>query len=243
ELRNIAPTARLRTQIDDLASMAGRLDAEPKYSVNFFLDPNVEQRLSVLNADWQAPAGSRAATLIAALRKSAEIFGYYRRANAGEPVGLYNNTVREEWLKAQFRLCYERSSHRKSLPKMMFKMGANHLYHGLNATYAFPVGNLAHEFAIMNGMEGFGIMAVTFSPGRGYQGQPEWLKALLPSDPPTRPTLINLRPLRPAGGIIRRQRKVEDVQSFRQVLYGYDALMIFPNAPDADMQLSGLKAP
>ena len=58
------------------------------------------------------PCAARLAgpSLLDALVKSAEIYSYYRRAEKGEFVGLYNNTVREAWFKQRFLDDYRRSA-------------------------------------------------------------------------------------------------------------------------------------
>lgn len=46
--------------------------------------------------------GSRVAFLLDAVLLSDEIYGYYVRAEEGEVVGLWNNWVREDWMKQRF---------------------------------------------------------------------------------------------------------------------------------------------
>ncbi|MEO6580263.1 MAG: hypothetical protein ABIN83_03825 [Sphingomicrobium sp.] len=239
ELVRIAP-AKARRDVSSLKAMADKLDSRVKYDVGFLSDPTVESRLAALQKSWNPPVRSRARELLLALAKSAEIFGYYRRAEAGENVGLYNNTVREGWIKRQFVRCYDQAARSEPLPKFLFKFGANHMYHGMNSTSAFPIGNFAHEFAIAHSKEGYGIMAVTLSPGKGYDGVPEWLKALLPATPPTQSVLINLRPLRPMQRTIRLSANVVDQESYRRVIHGYEALLIIPTSRAAGRTLSGL---
>jgi hypothetical protein len=243
ELVKLAPDAAIAAEVRKLRAEAAKLDAEPKYSVHFLIAADTGSRLARLSERWRPKRGSRADWLLRALMTSAEIFGYYRRAEAGEYVGLYNNTVREDWLKRRFASCYAMAAKGERLPRALFKFGANHMYHGMNATSTFPIGNLAHEFAIMNGMDAYGIMTVSLGRGKGYAGVPEWLRALLPNEPPTQPVIIDLQPLRPVQRPLRLQRKVEDQESFRRVLHGYEALLIIPDSAAADMRLSGLSSP
>jgi len=242
ELATLAKDEVARVEVASLRALALKMDAEPKYSVNFLArDPEVLPRLERLRAGFGATPGSRADELLLALAKSAEIFGYYRRAEAGEPVGLYNNTVREAWMKRQFIACYRRASTAEALPKMLFKFGENHLYRGKNPTQAYPIGNFAHEFAIWNGSRAYGISVLSLAGESPYQHVPAWLRVLLPVEPPAVPTVIDLEGMRPRQRALRELVKVEEQWMFRDFINGFDALVILPNDRAADMSLSGLK--
>jgi hypothetical protein len=174
--------------------------------VNWLAAAPTSGDLAALAAVYPTVTGSRAARLLADLAKSAEIFGYYRRAEAGEFVGLYNNTVREQVLKQNFLERYRAVDSGRGLPRAMFKFGSNHLYHGRNPTQAFPIGNLAHEMAIANGAEAFGLFVIFLGDGyRSYQDYPAWLRTLLPANAPLVPTLVDLRALRPYQRLFREQ--------------------------------------
>ena len=193
-----------------------------------------------LAAVYPAPAGSRAARLLEGLAKSAEIFGYYRRAEAGEYVGLYNNTVREEVLKRNFLERYRAVATQERMPKAMFKFGANHLYHGKNPTQAFPIGNLAHEMAIADGATGFGLYVIALGDGyRSYADYPAWLRPLLPAEPPRAPTIVDLRALRPYQRLFREGVAPDQVWEQRALLHGYDAIVILPGSREGVRVLGG----
>lgn len=240
ELAKLAPDAALRVRVEELNTAALKLDAEPTYSVNFLIAPGITEKLEKLRADFAAKPGSRADEMLLGLVRSSEIFGYYRRAEAGEPVGLYNNTVRESWLKRLFMRCYRQMAAGKALPKAMFKFGANHMYRGKNPTQAFPIGNFAHEFAIANGREGYGIFILPLT-GRGYGETPAEIRAMLPAEAPTVPTVIDLRALRPLQRFLRAPLKDNESTAFREIINGYDAIVLLPGEGPATMKLSGLK--
>jgi hypothetical protein len=240
ELARTAPNRTARTEAEALLALARRLDAEPTYSVNFLIAPDTTARLEALRAAYGARPGSRADEMLLGLIRSSEIFGYYRRAEAGEPVGLYNNTVRESWFKRLFLRCYQRMATGGRLPRAMFKFGANHMFHGKNPTQAFPIGNFAHEFAIANGREAFGIFILPLT-GKGYGETPPELRALLPAEPPTTPQLIDLRPLRPLQRQLRAGLKDLKAVAMREILHGYDAIVLLPGEAPATMRLAGLK--
>jgi hypothetical protein len=240
ELARRAPNARLRAEVDELRTLALKLDAEPTYSVNFLIAPGITARLEKLRADFAAKPDSRADEMLLGLVRSSEIFGYYRRAEAGEPVGLYNNTVRETWFKRLFMRCYRQMAARGALPKAMFKFGANHMFRGKNPTQAFPIGNFAHEFAIANGHEAYGVFILPLI-GKGYGGTPPEIRVMLPAEAPSAPMVIDLRALRPLQRFLRASLKDSEATAFREIINGYDAIVLLPGESPATMKLSGLK--
>jgi hypothetical protein len=221
ELVKLAPTPAARLRAQALLDAARKDDDGPKYTVKWLVALTTQAELADLSAAF-GPTG-RGAELIARLTKSAEIFGYYRRAQAGEFVGLYNNTVREEELKANFLRRYHAASKGGVLPKAFLKFGTNHLYHGRNPTQAFPIGNLAHELAIVNGSRAFGLYVVAL--GEGYSSIadfPAWQRALLPARNLRVPTLVDLRPLRPYQRLFREKLDATEHAAFNALLHGYE---------------------
>jgi hypothetical protein len=240
ELVELAPGDVARARAQSLLDAARAADSGPRYSVNWLAAAPTSTDLSRLAAVYPAPAGSRAARLLAGLEKSAEIFGYYRRAEAGEFVGLYNNTVREEVLKANFLERYRAVAAHERLPKAMFKFGANHLYHGRNPTNAFPIGNLAHEMAIAQGAQAYGLYVIMLGDGyRSYRDYPAWLLPLLPAVEPREPTLVDLRALRPYQRLFRDTVAAADLWEQRGVLHGYDAIVLLPASRPGERHLAG----
>jgi hypothetical protein len=127
-----------------------------------------------------------------------------------------------------------------TLPKAMFKFGSNHLYHGKNPTQAFPIGNLVHELAIVNGMEAYGINVMPLGEKySGYKDFPAWLLVLLPVTEPTVPTLIDLRGLRRFQRIFREKLAPADVEGLRTLINGYDAIVLLPGSKQAVRKLGG----
>jgi hypothetical protein len=244
ELVTLAPDASARSEAQALLEAARTADAEPKYNVHWLIADTTPGALAALGEAFDAQPGSRAARLIAGLAKSSEIFGYYRRAEAGEYVGLYNNTVREEVLKANFLERYHAAAKRGALPKAMFKFGSNHLYHGRNPVQAFPIGNLAHELAIVNGMQAYGLYVQPL--GAGYvelKDLPEWMRPLLPASEPAAPTLIDLRALRPYQRLFREKVPPPDQWQLRDLINGYDALVLLPGSKPSSRKLGGRETP
>ena len=240
ELVELAPDEPARRAAVSLLATVQRLDPGPSYTLNWLGGPDAEAQIAALAALYRAQPGSRAARLLQSLATSAEIFGYYRRASAGEYVGLYNNTVREATMKTNFVEQYRRAAAGGTLPKAMFKFGANHLYHGKNPTQAFPIGNLAHELAIANGAEAYGLYVISLGPGyRSYADYPSWMRPLLPADEPRVPTLVDLRALRRYQRVMRAGVAPDDVWEQMALLHGYDALVILPGSRPAIRSVGG----
>ena len=240
ELIGLAPSARVKAELVEFRALAQKLDPEPTYSVNFLIAAGMTERLAKLRADFAAKPGSRADEMLFGLLRSSEIFGYYRRAEAGEHVGLYNNTVRESWFKRLFMDCYRRMAKGERQPKAMFKFGSNHMFHGKNPTQAFPIGNFVHELAIANGSTAFGIMIVPLL-GEGYKDVPPELRALLPRAAPEAPIVVDLRAFRPVQRFLRASLSDSETAAFREIVNGYEAIVVLPNEQPATMKLSGLK--
>lgn len=240
ELAGLMPNDKARAAIEKLLAEARAADPEPKYTVNWLIAPGTSAALASIEGQFQADGNARAYRLFEGLSDSAEIFGYYRRAEAGEWVGLYNNTAREEVLKAHFIERYRAAAKREGSPKAMFKFGGNHLYHGKNPTQAFPIGNLAHELAIFNGKEALGIYVLPLGPNyMSYADFPKWMLPLLPAKEPAVPTLINLRPLRPYQRLFREQAEVADQWMLRDLINGYDAIVLLPGSKPGSRNLGG----
>ena len=200
-------------------------------------DPRAQGRLEALQRAFGPPPGSRADFLLFGLVKSAEIFGYDRRAGAGEWVGLFNNTVREAQFKRNFMIRYRDAVKEGPAPRMLFKFGSWHMYHGRSPGGAFTIGNLAHELAISAGLDAYGVLLL---PGSTNWGElDEWLKPLLPSARPEQPTLVDLRALRPYQRLYRQQVAEKDQWQLRDVINAFDAIVVLPDGPEAEWTLTG----
>lgn len=244
ELHDITTAPALRARVDAVREHARKLEPQG-YGPNYLTDAAATPELEALQRDYAARPGSRADYLLKGLVKSAEIYGYYRRAEAGEPVGLYNNTVREQWMKDTFVADYRRAAAGGKTPKVMFKFGDWHMFRGMGPSGAYTTGNFAHEFAIANGMQAVGIELIPLRKEVNYDKDiPDYMRAVLPPKPPTEPTLIDLRPLRPVGKQFReRVADKADQWLNRAFVNGYEFVLILPNSRHADMKLSGLKSP
>ena len=240
ELVELAPNDAAREQAKQALAAGRAVDTGPRYSVHWLIDKDTPATIDSLRKAFAPRQQSRADYLLSNLAKSSEIFGYYRRAEAGEFVGLYNNTVREEVLKGHFLARYRVVAKNGALPKALFKFGSNHLYRGKNPTQAFPIGNLAHELAIVNGREAYGLFVMMLGEGyMSYDDYPAWLRPLLPKTPPQNPVVIDLRALRPYQRLFRQQVEAPQQWELQSLLHGYDAIVILPGSKPASWNLVG----
>ncbi len=244
ELERLAPDARRKEMVASVLADARATESDRAKMVDFLAkDPNTLGRLQELQKGFAAKSASKADALLTGLVKSAEIYSYYRRAEAGEMVGLYNNTVREDWLKRGFMARYRAAVKGGKLPKAFFKFGSWHMIRGRNPGGAWTTSNLAHEFAIANGKEGYGIDVVAYGGYTAYADAPAWLRPLLPAMPPEAPVLINLQPLRPISRLFTDQVEEKHRQRLRDQINGFEALVILPNSAKASWELTGFPVP
>lgn len=244
ELGRLAPTADTRAETAALLSEARAVRSREDFGPYLAKAVPTLARLEALKKSFAAKPGSRADTLLTGLAKSIEIYSYYTRAEAGEPVGLYNNTVREAWMKKNFLAHYTAETARRGKPaKSMFRFGANHMYHGKNPTQAFPIGNLAHELAIVNGQSAYGLYIVGFGGYTKWGETPGWMKPVLPAVEPAQPVLIDLRALRPVARYYALQVAEGDRWQLRDLIQGFDALVLLPGSSKATWALTGLPQP
>ncbi len=245
ELATLAPRPAVRTTCESLLSAAEAIEGSRGPHGNYLSDAgDALAQMTALREQFRTALGSRAQKLLDALVKSAEIYSYYRRAEKGEYVGLYNNTVREAWFKQGFMADYRRSiALGDALPKALFKFGDEHMYHGLNPIQAFPIGNFAHEFAIANGQDAYSMAVVPLGSYSKWSDMPDWLLPLLPPAPPAHPVLIDLRSLRPYQKLFRAKVAEKDQWQARVFINGYDAIVLLPESRKADMTLTGFANP
>jgi hypothetical protein len=233
ELIRYAPNARVKSMAVALLNEAQTKESTRAAFGKFIAaDPAALDKLTTLRNAFKAKHGSRADFLLAGLVKSAEIYSYYRRAEAGERVGLFNNTVREAWLKLGFFRHYKAARDKRAI----LKFGANHLGRGLNETNAWSLGNFLHELAISNGKEAFGIDLWSIQGGN-LPDDASWLKPLLPGK--LAPTVIDLVALRPVSRSLLEKLPEEDRAKLRREIFSWEALVILPSTGASTWNYTG----
>jgi hypothetical protein len=237
ELETLAPNPAVQATVSDLLAHVRTLERERKGYARFLHDdPKAQEKLEALQRAFAARPGSRADFLLTGLVKSAEIFGYDRRANEGEWVGLFNNTEREAQFKRNFNRRYREAS-LDAPPKVLFKFGSWHMYRGRSPGGAFTIGSFAHELAIYGGGDAYGLLVLPGSTK--WNERDTWMRPLLPADRPDQPTLVDLRALRPYQRLFRLQVAEGDQWQLRDLINAFDALVILPAGPEAEWTLTG----
>lgn len=244
ELVTLASNAATRATTQGLLDEARLKETRANQGAFIHDDPTTLPRLTALKTAFAAKPGSRADVLLTGLVTSARIYSYNRRANAGERVGLYNNTEREALFKRSFMTHYRQVATAKTLPRVMFKFGSWHGYRGRSPGGAFTIANFAHEFAIANGREAYGIVVV---PTGGYEAdvteEGPWMKALFPDGPPKQPVILDLRAIQPWSRVFVNQVPVEQQGALRDYIFAHDAVVVLPNSAKASWDLTGFPVP
>ena len=244
ELVTLASNAATRATTQGLLDEARLKETRANQGAFIHDDPTTLSRLTALKTAFAAKPGSRADVLLTGLVTSARIYSYNRRANAGERVGLYNNTEREALFKRSFMTHYRQVATAKTLPRVMFKFGSWHGYRGRSPGGAFTIANFAHEFAIANGKEAYGIVVV---PTGGYEAdvteEGPWMKALFPDGPPKQPVILDLRAIQPWSRVFVNQVPVEQQGALRDYIFAHDAVVVLPNSAKASWDLTGFPVP
>jgi hypothetical protein len=139
---------------------------------------------------------------------------------------------------------YRQVATAKTLPRVMFKFGSWHGYRGRSPGGAFTIANFAHEFAIANGREAYGIVVV---PTGGYEAdvteEGPWMKALFPDGPPKSPVILDLRAIQPWSRVFVNQVPVEQQGALRDYIFAHDAVVVLPNSAKATWDLTGFPVP
>lgn len=237
ELETLAPNPAVKGTVSALLAHVRTLEKDRKGYAKFLHDdPQAQERLEALQRAFAAGPGSRADFLLFGLVKSAEIFGYNRRAGEGEWVGLFNNTEREAQFKRNFSRLYRQASG-DGPPKVLFKFGSWHMYRGRSPGGAFTIGSFAHELAIYGGGDAYGLLVL---PGSTKWDEIDaWMRPLLPAQRPDQPTLVDLRALRAYQRLFRLQVAEKDQWQQRDLINAFDALVILPAGPEAEWTLTG----
>ena len=82
-----------------------------------------------------------------------------------------SNLKRAQLMKQNFLKYYNAAADSNKYPKVVFKLGSNHVSKGLNSTNVYDISNLVSELSVVNGMESTHIM-VTGIDGESAIGNP-----------------------------------------------------------------------
>lgn len=242
-LRELAPGAAARAVVDaQLAAadsgLAGALREKNPMRIWMFGGPT--DAYPALRGAFAAAANPEADALIEEMAETRAINQLYFDDRGGE-----SNERRALWNKRQLtRYLAAARDADGGLPRVMFKFGANHAMRGRSFVNVHDVGNLASELAEAEGGRSFHVM---LAPGAGTRHavldpttmrsttapvelQPS-LEPFAAAADPAAWTLFDLRTLR---GL--EHRRPEITAEMRQVIYGFDVLVILSGShPQAEL--------
>lgn len=234
-LREIAPTPAARAAADRAVAVAdsmlrSALQAKNLVGVMMFTGP--DSVVAALRPAYAPAPGSEADRIIEEMEQTLRI-------NAHQVGRRYHeaNTGRGRVMKTRFLRRYrEAVAAGDTLPRAMFKFGANHAMRGHSFVRFFDLGNAVHELAEMNGGRAFGLLALggrgteqagidptTFGYAPRPVDEPAWAKPLYDAADPAAWTLYDLRPLR----LPLAAGRLGDVHpGLARVIDGFDAVVI-----------------
>jgi len=244
-LAALAPAGPIRSDVDRLLNRARNEERNRKDFGNFLAaDRQTLPDLRRLAAQWSPPEQSRARTLLDGLLDSAQLYDYHVKAHAAHnPAFTYSSgTIREAWLKSQFIRDYRATG---ATPRVLFKLGANHIGRGVGTTGAWTLGTFAADLATYNGMDAYGILVIAIGGDNihDWRDLPAEIVPLLPPDRPTEPILVDLTALRPSAQRYIDASPAEARGATAHLLYGYDAIVVLPQSAPATWTLTGFTQP
>lgn len=231
------PGFRATPKFEELHKDAEKLDSTRLQGEQSHYMYNVKLAdLEDLRREIAAPDGSEAKFILDNLVSSSEIYGYYRRAVAGEPTGYANGFEREEQMKHLFMRQYRAAVARgESNPKVLVKLGHWHVFRGQGPSHLQTLGNFVTEFATANGADAFSLGVYLRGTWRDVTTQKGLEPIALATDPAAW-TIIDFRSLRPA---IAAGRFGPLNAKLLAHIYGFDAALVLGGAsPGTDLLLS-----
>ena len=191
-----------------------------------------------LRAALDPPRGSRADRVIETMRETTAINRLFMSGDNWE-----SNRRRASWIKRTMaeHLANARAAG-EAEPRVMVKLGANHLYRGLNQTRQYDVGAMLSGIAEGEGGSSFHLLVVggpdtrrsQFNPvSLSYETEPVgMLSVVLPTQSLVLRdmwTLFDFRPLRAAI----HERRVNVTQELFDLAFNFDALLVLTDSTPA----------
>jgi hypothetical protein len=222
------PGFRATPKFEELHKQAGQQDSARMRDTQSHYMFNVKLTdLEELRREMAPPDGSEAKFILDNLVSSSEIYGYYRRSEAGEPTRYANGFVREEQMKRLFMREYRAAEAQgEHNPKVLVKLGHWHVFRGLGPSHLQTLGDFVTEFATANGADAFSLGVYLRGAWREVKTQPGLEPIALATDPNAW-TIIDFRSLRPAitageFGILNSKLLAH--------IYGFDAALVLGSA-------------
>lgn len=240
-LYDLAPIAAKVTVKEYLDRANGEFDrvVASRNPTMMFLASAKSEDLDKLDAAFRGSKNKEALQILKELRLSSEI---YSKIFTGR--GYESNRQRSLLMKSHF-MAYYNAAKQRSLPKVLFKFGANHVKRGLNFTNVYDLGNFIAELADTNGTKSLHILVIatsgtqnSFVPFAGSDADKTKvidpaksnsfadISTLLKLAVGNDKYIIDLRPMRPMIGSGQLKNLPE---GFAGLVWGYDAVVLLPN--------------
>ncbi len=237
-LRKRAPTGGARAAAEALYQKSAAAFKTVQDTGNpgaFFSFSNPPEILAALRRAWPNP-DAESALVIDVLGETLAINRFYATEKYWE-----SNQRRADLMRRDFlRYWNEKSGNEKKEdpPRVMFKLGGNHMVRGRSMVEIYDLGNFLSELAAAEGSQAFNVLVVggagtehaifnpvklTYEPAPIELAAEKYMQPIVSQILPKNFTLIDLRPLRPLFSAERA--KTVDPELMR-IVHGYDALLI-----------------
>ena len=232
-LRDLAPTPAARAAAESVIARADSALQQALATRNpglLMMFGGPDDVYAPLRLAYAPEPGSEADRIIRLMEQTREVNAYWGRGQ-----GYLSNYHRALLNKRQFmRYLQDATQRAGQMPRVMMKFGSSHMVRGRSFTNVFDLGTLASEIADVNGSRSFGVLMVggagtthavidprAFTTVEAPVEVPAWARPFYDAADPARWTVFDLRPFR-----ARIPRLGEIPETLRQVLYGFDAVVI-----------------
>ena len=200
----------------------------PQFIFSFSGDPAL---VTAVREAWPDPAG-KALRILDTLQSTLEINQAWIQGR-----GWDSNAQRATALRSNFLRHWHQAKQNGSTPRVVVKLGANHVVRGLNMTGTFDLGTLLPEIAAIEGSRSFSLLVLpgtesmvavlnptswTYEPKPAKDQYAEGLEALTDAAHDDAFTLIDLAALRPIIGTRTDKYGIDVVR----VVNGFDMLLV-----------------
>ncbi len=185
------------------------------------------ERFETLKDVFQPREGSVEEIWIDALIHTSRI---YRGQQGKEPGSYISNSERELWMKKQFINHYRRVEQNSGeKPKVILKLGHNHLVRGINYTGIPSLGNYVSEFSVYNDTYSVHIYVhpISENPESPYYGLLNQFTPLTKHINNNQWTLIDLKPFRSHRSL---PQLPEITDEHLDLIHAWDYLLVIGNA-------------
>ena len=235
------PGPQSRAAIEELLkeSNLARAKAEQSGSpADLYLAAAKDEHLSNTASALRKDGNAEAQALFAGLVQSHEIYAEYMRGS-----NYLSNRTRAQLMKRSFAVRFEEGSRQtKRPPKVLVKMGADHLYRGRNPLHSSELGDYIAEIAegagakslhiLVLGVKGsqlrYGKVGSPYEPGSfDLTKDPSYafMKPMFDNLLAAGWTMYDLRPLRDDFDSL-----LSASEDMERLVFGYDLLVLIPQA-------------